>query len=187
MSSEAKTTPDPKLKALATLKISSSLTPALIQTLILFQQHALGKITVKVNLANWKDWDFLLPSESVHAYLDTNTKNWVIEKTKSGNASDKNHMWNVQRQTILMYGDGCGQDMNAKAMKSIQMLSRLNSAGQMKTRENESDRNVASIRWQEVSMHSIDFVWGKNIANKSVGKVTSSYWRGRRELLNYTF
>ncbi len=74
MYSEAKTTPDPKLKALATLKISSSLTPALIQTLILFQQHALGKITVKVNLANWKDWDFLLQSESAHADLDTNTK-----------------------------------------------------------------------------------------------------------------
>lgn len=45
-----------------------------------------------------------------------------------------------------MYGDGCGQDMNAKAMQSIQMLSRLNSAGQMKTHENESDR-----KWQEVS------------------------------------
>lgn len=41
-----------------------------------------------------------------------------------------------------MYGDGCGQDMNAKAMQSIQMLSRLNSAGQMKTHENESDRGM---------------------------------------------
>lgn len=57
-----------------------------------------------------------------------------------------------------MYGDGCGQNMNAKAMQSIQMLSRLNSAGQMKTHKNESDRGMWHPFADRNRQHNIDFV-----------------------------
>lgn len=71
-----------------------------------------------------------------------------------------------------MYGDGCGQDMNAKAMQSIQMLSQLNSAGQMKTHVNESDKGMWHPFNERKShcngQHCTYFVWGKNIANKSL-------------------
>lgn len=69
-----------------------------------------------------------------------------------------------------MYGDGCGQDMNAKAMQSTQILSRLNSAGQMKTHENESDIGMwhpfADRKSHCNRQHSIDFVWRKKLLTR---------------------
>jgi len=69
----------------------------------------------------------------------------------------------MHRQTILMYGDACGQDMNTKAMRRIQMLSRLNSANQIKSHENESDQGIwhpfANRKSHCYRQHSIDFVW----------------------------
>lgn len=62
-----------------------------------------------------------------------------------------------------MYGDGCGHNMNAKAMHSIQMLSRLNSASQIKSHKNESDRGMWHPFPESKShchrQHSTDFVW----------------------------